>query len=142
MNKLTKLKPIIVNIYNSPCDFGRKLPINNITNVIETDIFQSRSYSDIDEIRVGNLISDSNLTFQLSNFTTSSNIDTIVEDVNELKIITSRAIAESYDFLVGNTSIIPKQPLRSFITLKQGFLSRDNINISVQMDNIVFQEGR
>jgi len=45
MNKMTKSEAIIINIYNSLCDFGTKLPINNINNitdVIQTNTFQSK----------------------------------------------------------------------------------------------------
>jgi len=150
MNKLIKLKPIIINIHNSLCDFGTELPINDITNVIETNTFQSRSYCKTEQIKIGNLISDSNLTFQLSNITTSSNIDTIVEDVNDLsgdspeKSCPLEFSPEDNffkKFLVGNTSMIHKQSLRSFITWKRPLFARTKINISVQMDDILFQPG-
>jgi len=40
MNKVTNSGPIIVNIYNSSCEFETELPTNDIINIIQTDIFQ------------------------------------------------------------------------------------------------------
>jgi len=42
MNKISKSEPIIINIYNFPCDFQTELPRNDIINVIKTDTFQSK----------------------------------------------------------------------------------------------------